>query len=202
MKYLIKFQLANDLTPDGILGPITFRFMTNHFAIEPHHLAYFLAQVSHETAGFIYGIENLNYSANGLMTVFSKYFTPNSAKVYARNPEKIANLVYANRMGNGDVNSGDGWRFRGRGALQLTGRNNYTAFSAFIKDDCVSAPNKIIELYYFHSAVWFFRSNNLFKLCHPDFNISAITALTRRINGGTNGLKDRITKTYKYAKLV
>ncbi len=202
MKYLQKYQAANNLTPDGILGRKTFAYMAKHFAITPVQLAYFLGQVAHETAGFVHGIENLNYSANGLLTVFRKYFNETSAKFYARNPEKIANLVYTNRMGNGDEASGDGWRFRGRGALQLTGRNNYTAFSAYIKDDCVAAPNKVVELYYFESAIWFFRENRLWPLCKPGFDISDITALTRRVNGGINGLDDRISKTNKYAKLI
>lgn len=151
--------------------------------------AAFIAQVAHESGGFNFVKENLNYSAKGLMTTFKKYF-PNEAlaKQYERQPEKIANRVYANRMGNGDEASGDGYKFCGRGLIQLTGRNNYTKFSQDLGislDETVKyleTPEGAVS-----SAGWFWDQNNLNQWCDKDDFIT----LTKRINGGTIGLEDR-----------
>jgi putative chitinase len=155
----------------------------------PQRLAGFLAQIAHESGGFNFVQENLNYSAKGLMTTFKKYF-PNEelAKQYERKPERIANRVYASRMGNSDENSGDGWKFRGRGLIQLTGRHNYTRFAEGLEmsiDDTVAyleTPSGAVS-----SAGWFWDNNDLNKYCDSgDF-----VTLTKRINGGTIGLEDR-----------
>ena len=155
----------------------------------PARLAGFLAQVAHESGGFNFVKENLNYSAKGLMTTFKKYFpTEDIAKQYERKPEKIANRVYANRMSNGDEASGDGYRFCGRGLIQLTGRANYTKFAQDLGisvDETVAyleTPNGAVS-----SAGWFWDNNNLNQYCDKgDF-----VTLTKRINGGTIGLEDR-----------
>ena len=172
--------------------------LKSKFGLNSFELANFLGQCAHESANFRVTSENLNYSVQGLQSTFKKYFpTPIIAGLYARNPQKIANKVYANRMGNGDEKSGDGWKFRGRGYIQLTGKNNYLAFSKFIGEDCVSNPDLIVSKYPFESAFWFFKQNSIFPLC-KDISTATITAVTKKINGGTNGLSDRILLTKKY----
>ncbi|HRZ96045.1 MAG TPA: glycoside hydrolase family 19 protein [Paludibacter sp.] len=165
-------------------------------------LAHFLGQCSHESNNFRVKEENLNYSAKGLRNTFGKYFKTNAeAEKYARKPQAIANKVYANRMGNDDEKSGDGWKYRGRGYIQLTGKNNYAAFSKFIGEDCVKNPDLVITKYPFESALWFFRTNNIFSLCKDISHISII-AVTKKVNGGTNGLADRVYQTNKYYKEI
>lgn len=156
----------------------------------PKRVAAFLAQVAHESGGLVAVKENLNYSAKGLMTTFKKYFpTEVLAKQYERQPEKIANKVYANRMGNGDEASGDGSRFCGRGLIQLTGKHNYTRFASDLGvslEECVAyleTPAGAVS-----SAGWFFDQNNLLKICDE----GDMKLLTKRINGGHIGLEDRI----------
>lgn len=155
----------------------------------PQRLAAFLAQTAHESGSFNFVKENLNYGAKGLMTTFKKYFpTEDLAKQYERQPEKIANRVYANRMGNGPEESGDGYRYCGRGLIQLTGKVNYTKFAADLGisiEECVAymeTPQGAVS-----SAGWFWDNNSLNQYCDSgDF-----VMLTKRINGGTIGLEDR-----------
>lgn len=165
-----------------------------------NRIASFLAQCGHESAGFTILKENLNYSARALTTVFGKYF-PNItiAEAYARKPEKIANRVYANRMGNGDEESGDGWKYRGRGLIQLTGKNNYQSFSYYISEpeimnnpDLVSDKNEFALL----SATWFWTVNKLNQYADKE----DIKGITRVINGGYNGLSERMNLYYKIKK--
>jgi putative chitinase len=147
----------------------------------------FIAQVGHESAQFNVLSENLNYSADGLLKTFRNYFVTAPAAAYARNPEKIANLVYANRMGNGDEASGDGWKYRGKGLIQLTGKTNYENCSKSLFGDTrlLDSPEDLTKPEMaLKSALWFWTSNKLTSV--KDF-----TALTKRINGGTNGLEDR-----------
>lgn len=154
-----------------------------------NRIAGFLAQTGHESGGFRIIVENLNYSAKGLMTVFPRYFpTVELATQYARQPEKIANRVYANRMKNGDEASGDGWKFRGRGLIQLTGRDNYTRLAAALEmtlDETVAyletRPGAAV------GAGWYWGTNNLNAYCDNN----DIVGMTKRINGGTIGLADR-----------
>ena len=152
-------------------------------------LAHFFSQVLHESGCMRYDMENLNYSAKSLRAVFGKYFkTLSQAESYARQPEKIANRVYANRMGNGSESSGDGWRYRGRGLIQLTGKNNYKVFARWIGDDQVLAdPDIVASEYAVHSAVFYWDKNNLNKVADRD----DVVVMTKRINGGTNGLAHR-----------
>ena len=152
-------------------------------------IASFLAQVAHESGGFNFTKENLNYSADGLQKVFGKYF-PNAdtATAYARQPEKIANKVYANRMGNGDEASGDGYKYCGRGLIQLTGKNNYTKYAAAVKKELTEAVSYLeTPAGAVSSAGWFWSTNNLNDYADK----GDIIGMTKRINGGTNGLDDR-----------
>lgn len=156
-------------------------------------VAAFLAQTGHECMEFKVFEENLNYSAQGLLRVFPKYFNQTTAAQYARNPMEIANRVYANRMGNGPENSGDGWRFRGRGAIQLTGKNNYMAFA---RDHNTSVEDAITWLGepsgHLASAGWFWKTNRLSQFA-VDGHIgdTEFEQMTVRINGGKNGLAHR-----------
>ena len=157
----------------------------------------FLAQCGHESNGFTVLKENLNYKAEALNKIFHKYFpTVESAQSFAHNPEMIANKIYANRMGNGDEASGDGYKFRGRGAIQLTGRDNYTRFGATLgldPDSCVADMETLdggVE-----SAMWFWQTNGLNAICDAD----DIVRMTKKVNGGTIGLAER-TALYNKAK--
>lgn len=152
-------------------------------------LAHFFSQILHESGCLRFDTENLNYSAKALRLVFGKYFKTNAdADAYARQPEKIANRVYARRMGNGVESSGDGWKYRGRGFIQLTGKNNYKAFAAWINDDrIIDTPDLVATDYTVHSAVFFWDKHKLNKVADQD----DVKKLTRRINGGDNGLAHR-----------
>jgi putative chitinase len=165
-------------------------------------LAHFLAQCGHESGGFKAVSENVNYSAAGLKNIFGKYFPGNLSESYARNPQKIASRVYGNRMGNGPEESGDGYKFRGRGFIQLTGKNNYTQFTKFIGEDCVSNPDLVATKYPLASAAFFFDSNKLWAICDKGADNATITAVTKRVNGGTIGLADRIKHFNEYYKLL
>jgi len=158
----------------------------------PERIASFLAQCGHESGGFTVLQENLNYSAEGLNKIFKKYFpTLESAQPYARKPEMIANRVYGNRMGNGDEASGEGYRYRGRGPIQLTGKDNYTACSDFLfqDDTLLQNPDMLLDPEYaLHSACWFWWKNDLNNYADS----ADLVTMTKRINGGTIGLEDRI----------
>jgi len=174
--------------------------LTNEYGIDNEiKMAHFLAQTAHESGGFRITEENLNYSADRLMTVFPKYFRNIDARAYHRQPEKIANHVYANRMGNGDEESGDGYRFRGRGLIQLTGRNNYTAFAEENNMDVeeaadyLSTPEGAVR-----SAAWFWNRNDINELADTD----NVREVTKRINGGTIGLPERAKYTEKFKDIL
>lgn len=196
---LIKLQEKIGAEPDGILGKNTLKLAAKYFKLTPEQAAHFFGQTSHETGGFRLFVENLNYSADGLKKIFKKYFPTNLlAQGYARKPEKIANRVYSNRMGNGDENSGDGWKFRGRGALQTTGKTNYTQLSEHLKNpNILSNPDIVANEFAFESALFYFTKNNLWRHCGI-VNDDSIKRVTRAVNGGFNGLEDRLDKTKKY----
>jgi len=192
-------QTKLGLTADGAFGPGTMKAAMKLYNLTPERAAHFFAQTGHETGDFKVYNENLNYSAQGLQGIFGKYFPGNLEESYARQPEKIANRVYASRMGNGDEASGDGWKFRGRGAIQLTGKDNYTQFSKHInKPEILTNPDLVSTDYSFESALFFFDKNKLWSICDQGVNEAAILALTKRVNGGTHGLEDRKAKTLKY----
>ena len=165
-------------------------------------LAHFLAQCGHESGGFKAVSENLNYSADGLKKIFGKYFPGNLNESYARQPEKIAARVYASRMGNGDEASKEGFKFRGRGYIQLTGKANYTNFTKFIGEDCVSNPDLVATKYPLASAAFFFDSNKLWAICDKGADDATVTSVTKRVNGGTIGLADRIKHFNEYYNLL
>jgi putative chitinase len=185
---------------DGAFGPGTLKAAMAYYKMTPERAAHFFAQTAHESGNFKAFAENLNYGTSGLTTTFKKYFpTTEKALLYERKPEKIANLVYGNRMGNGDEASGDGFKFRGRGALQLTGKDNYKVFSEYLKKpEIMTNPDLVATEYAFESAIFFFDRNKLWDICDKGVNKDTILALTKRINGGTPGLADREEKTLKY----
>jgi len=168
----------------------------------PLRLAHFLAQTGHESGGFKAISENLNYGAKGLTTIFKKYFTPESAKEFERKPEKIANIVYANRMGNGPQASGEGYKFRGRGYIQLTGKDNYSAFDKTVEDDILTNPDLVATKYPLLSAAWFFHKNGLNKIADEGATDEVVTKVTKRVNGGTIGLPDRLKHFKEYHNLL
>jgi len=172
-------------------------------------LAHFLAQAGHESGGFRVTNENLNYSAKGLKGIFGKYFrrpdkTFDEPKVlaYAKKPEKIANLVYGGRMGNGPESSGEGYKFRGRGYIQLTGKQNYTAFDATVEDNILENPDLVANKHALSSAAWFWSKNGLNKVADTGATDAAVTMITKRVNGGTIGLADRIKHFKEYYSLL
>jgi putative chitinase len=166
-------------------------------------LAHFLSQCAHESGNFKIFTENLNYSAKGLRSIFGKYFKDDaSALAFERKPEKIANRVYSSRMGNGDEASGDGWKFRGRGYIQLTGKDNYSQFDKSVADDILANPDLVATKYPLMSAAFFFERNNLWKICDGGADKEDVIALTKRINGGTHGLEDRLTKFALFNSLL
>jgi putative chitinase len=165
-------------------------------------LAHFLSQCGHESGGFKAVSENLNYSADGLKRIFGKYFPGTLAESYAKQPEKIAARVYGGRMGNGDETTKEGFKFRGRGYIQLTGKSNYTNFTKFIGEDCVSNPDLVATKYPLASAGFFFDSNKLWAICDRGADDATVTAVTKRVNGGTIGLADRIKHFKEYYNLL
>ena len=174
-------------------------YVMSKFGINtPERLAHFLGQCHHESGGFKFTTENTNYSDVGLKKRFNKYFKDKDISKYARNPEKIANLVYANRMGNGNEASGDGFRFRGRGYIQLTGKNNYKAFDKFVDDDIVLNPDLVATKYPLLTAAWFWDVNDLNEICDKGVNKSTIFAVTKKVNGGIKGLEERSILTTRY----
>ena len=188
--------------PDAVIAQIPSVIST--FKIDTAlRLSHFLAQCGHESAGFKAVQENLNYGAKGLLGIFKKYF-PTEAKAlqYERKPEKIANLVYGSRMGNGDEASGDGYKFRGRGYIQLTGKSNYAAFGKAINEDITANPDLVATKYPLLSAAWFWSSNGLNTLADKGADDASVTAITKRVNGGTIGLPDRIKHFKEYYTLL
>lgn len=203
--YIKTFQSANNLVADGIIGKKTLAKFKEVLGLNNEELAHFLGQCAHESGNFTITEENLNYSSSRLRTVFPRHFEYLSSFEYEHEPEKIANKVYANRMGNGDEASGDGYRYRGRGLIQLTGKNNYKAFSKYVKDEAVIYnPGLVCDKYALESAKWFFDSNNVWKFC-DSVNYSSCLSVSRIINCGNanskrmpNGFDDRFNKTIGY----
>ena len=196
-----KLQNLKGHIPDAVIAQIP--DTAKKFNItNPLRLAHFLAQCGHESGGFKAVSENLNYSADGLKKIFGKYFPGNLNESYARQPEKIASRVYGGRMGNGDESTGEGFKFRGRGYIQLTGKNNYTNFAKFIGEDTVANPDLVATKYPLASAAFFFDSNKLWSICDKGADEATVTAVTKRVNGGTIGLPDRIKHFKEYYNLL
>ena len=185
-----KLVLKLPLSVTGELDDVIKKYNIN----SPLRISHFLSQIAHESNNFKALRENLNYSAEGLLKIFPKYFSKDTASACARKPETIANIVYSNRMGNGDRASGDGYKFRGRGFLQLTGKDMYKAYGDYIEVDLINNPDFVATKYALSSAAWFFQKKGLWKICDLGGDTETIKKLTRLINGGTNGLEDRIAK--------
>ncbi len=198
----LKLDKLKGHIPDAVIAMIP--AVAQKFQIDSAlRLAHFLAQCGHESGGFRLTKENLNYSAKGLNGIFKKYFpTLESALPYERKPEKIANKVYGGRMGNGPESSGDGAKFCGRGYIQLTGKDNYTAFGKSIGEDVCANPQVVAEKYALLSAAWFFSKNGLHKMADGGATDAVVTSITKRVNGGTIGLADRIKHFKEYYHLL
>ena len=188
--------------PDTVIGQIP--GVMDKFQINtPLRLAHFLAQCGHESGGFKHTNENLNYSADGLKKIFPKYFAQAGlAESYARQPEKIASRVYGGRMGNGDESTKEGFKFRGRGYIQLTGKSNYSEFDKFVNEDILANPDLVATQYPLLSAAWFFHKNGLNAIADKGADDATVTAVTKRVNGGTIGLPDRIKHFKEYYSLL
>jgi putative chitinase len=197
----LKLENLKGHIPDAVIAQIPETAQKFNIT-NPLRLAHFLAQCGHESAGFKAIQENLNYSADGLKKIFPKYFPGNLAEGYARNPEKIASKVYGGRMGNGDETTKEGFKFRGRGYIQLTGKDNYTRFGKFIGEDTVANPDLVATKYPLASAAFFFDSNKLWDICDKGVDDATVTAVTKRVNGGTIGLPDRIKHFKEYFALL
>jgi putative chitinase len=165
-------------------------------------LSHFLAQCAHESGGFKITSENLNYSADRLKVIFSKYFPGNLAETYANNPVKIGSRVYANQNGNADEASGEGFNFRGRGYIQLTGKNNYTSFARYVGEDTVANPDLVSTKYPLASAAFYFDYNKLWPICDRGETAEVVTAVTKAVNRGLIGLPDRISHFNEYYNLL
>jgi len=198
----LKLENLRGHIPDAVIAQIpdtAAKFEIN----TPLRLAHFLAQCGHESGGFKATQENLNYSASGLKGIFSKYFKEAGlAEQYQRNPQKIASRVYGGRMGNGPESTGEGYKFRGRGYIQLTGKDNYTAFGKAINEDMTANPDKVATHYALLSAAWFFSKNGLHRMADEGASDLVVTKITKRVNGGTIGLPDRIKHFKEYYKLL
>jgi putative chitinase len=195
------FDKLKGLVPQTLIDD-----MVSHEINTPLRAAHFLAQAAHESGGFKFKSENLNYSKESLLKVFPKYFTAASAEGYHRQPEKIASRVYANRMGNGDEASKDGWKYKGRGYIQLTGKDNYKAFSEWAKEPTIlSNPDQVADDKYAGlSAIWFWNKNGLSKIADTD-NLrddKTLIKITSRVNGGTHGIADRLERFNDYKKIL
>jgi putative chitinase len=201
MEQIKALQRIIGSNPDGVIGPRTLATFGRHYGFTPEQTAHFFGQAHHETGGFRLWVENLNYSAELLVRVWPRHFTPEIAAQYARQPERIGNRAYANRMGNGNEASGDGWRFRGRGAFQLTGRDNYIAYTRSSANAALTTPDRVATDWAFDSAVWFFRSRRIHERATV-VNDAAILSVTRLINGGTHGLADRLRRTFEFYRMM
>ena len=196
-----KLEKLKGHVPDAVIAQIPNTALKFNIT-NPLRLAHFLAQCGHESGGFKAVSENLNYSAKGLVGTFGKYFNSTTAAQYERKPEMIASKVYGGRMGNGDEASKEGYKFRGRGYIQLTGKSNYTNFAKFIGEDTVGNPDLVATKYPLASAAFFFDSNKLWSICDKGSDTATVTAVTKRVNGGTIGLDDRIKHFNEYYALL
>ncbi len=198
----LKLEKLKGHIPDAVIAQIpdtAKRFEIN----TPLRLAHFLAQCGHESGGFKATQENLNYSANGLRGIFSKYFKEAGlAESYQRNPQKIASRVYGGRMGNGPESTGDGYKFRGRGYIQLTGKDNYTAFGKAIGVDILANPDLVATKYPLLSAAWYWNSRKLNAVADQGATDAVVTKATKLVNGGTIGLADRIKHFKEFHHLL
>lgn len=200
-KFIEDFQKNNGLVADGVIGKNTLlkiKELNNIPTIEA--TAHFVGNTYHETGGFIKFVENLNYSAERLLVIFPKYFkTLEAAKKVAKNPEAIANIVYGGRMGNDSI--GDGWKFKGRGALQTTGKTNYKLLGEYLKVDLLKSPELVENKYAFEAAAFYFKSNNLWSKANKVDDIT-IKTIRKAVNGGSIGLDEVNEKVREYYEIL
>ena len=188
--------------PDAVIAQIP-EVMDKFQINTPLRLCHFLAQCGHESGNFKAVNENLNYGAKGLRGVFPKYFPTDAlAAEYERKPEKIANKIYGGRMGNGPEASGEGYKFRGRGYIQLTGKDNYSAFDKAVPENILETPDLVATKYPLLSAAWFWNSRGLNALADKGATDAEVTAITKKVNGGTIGLPDRIKHFKEFYALL
>lgn len=188
--------------PDAVIAQIP-EVMDKFQINTPLRLCHFLAQCGHESGNFKAVNENLNYGAKGLRGIFPKYFPTDAlAAEYERKPEKIANKIYGGRMGNGPEASGEGYKFRGRGYIQLTGKDNYSAFDKVVAEDITTNPDLVATKYPLLSAAWFWNSRKLNEIADKGATDAEVTAITKKVNGGTIGLDDRIKHFKEFYNLV
>jgi len=193
-------QRTCGVTPDGAFGPNTARAIAKHYNLSRNRGAHLLGQASHESGGFLISEENLYYSTpERIQAVWpSRFPTVADAQPYAKNPQGLANKVYADRMGNGPESSGDGYKNRGRGFIQLTGAINIKQFAEHIgRDGLIDNPDPIADELAMDSAIFFFEKNGLFAMADNGVGTDNIKAITKRVNGGYHGLDDRIAQTQK-----
>jgi putative chitinase len=198
----LKLEKLKGHIPDSVIAQIP--ETAEKFGLNtPLRLAHFLAQCGHESGGFRVVNENLNYSAKGLMGIFKKYFpTQTLAEQYQRKPEAIASKVYGGRMGNGPESTKEGFKFRGRGFIQLTGKDNYSLFDKEVPENLLENPDLVATKYPLLSAAWFFTRNGLHKIADQGATDAVVTQVTKRVNGGTIGLVDRIKHFKEYYHLL
>ena len=188
--------------PDAVIAQIP-EVMDKFQINTPLRLCHFLAQCGHESGNFKAVNENLNYGAKGLRGIFPKYFPTDAlAAEYERKPEKIANKIYGGRMGNGPEATGEGYKYRGRGYIQLTGKDNYGAFDKVVPETILEPPALVATKYPLLSAAWFWNSRGLNALSDKGATDAAVTAITKKVNGGTIGLADRIKHFKEFYELV
>ena len=198
---MINFEPLKGHIPDQVYSELL-DCCTQYLINNPYRMAHFLGQCHHESAGFLVREENLNYSLDALLRVFPKYFNTQNVAPYVRKPIEIASRVYADRMGNGDEESLDGWFYRGRGYIQLTGKNNYKAFDGKIPDNVVIHPELVASKYPLVSAAWFWSINSINTVADNGIDQQTIADVTKKVNGGYNGLADRQTQTLKYWNIL
>mgnify|MGYP005993668781 CR=1 FL=1 len=192
-------QKTCGVTPDGAFGPNTARAIAKHYGLDAKRGAHLLGQAAHESGNFLISEENLYYRASTMCRVWpSRFKSEAEAEPYAKNPEKLANKVYSGRMGNGPESSGDGWKYAGKGFIQLTGKDNTRAFAEHIgRDSLVDDPSPIADELAMDSAIFFFEKNGLFNLADEGVTDDVIKRITKKVNGGYHGLDDRKEKTKK-----
>lgn len=198
-----KYQADNGLLVDGILGKKTLQHLKTKLNVESNEaMAHLIGQIAVESAYFTTCKENLNYSSAGLLKTFGKYFKTESETVgYVKNPIKIASKVYANRFGNGSESTEDGWKYSGKGGIQLTFKANYEAFGASLDVDLVKNPELVATDYFFEVAKWFFDHNKIWKLT-KSVDKESITNVSKKVNGGLHGIDERIEQTNKYYRIL
>lgn len=196
-----KLEALKGHIPDSVVSQIPDTAVKFNITT-PLRLSHFLAQCGHESGGFKALVENLNYGSKGLLGTFPKYFNVTTAAQYSRKPEMIASKVYGGRMGNGPEVTKEGYKFRGRGYIQLTGKDNYTAFDKFVTENIIESPELVATKYPLMSAAWFFDKNKLWAVCDKGATTEVITAVTKRVNGGVIGLVDRIKHFNEYYALL